>query len=214
MTDPRVVDWAAVERRGRRTDWLALPLLMVFFAALVALHDRWAVWEGAAAWVAISVLALLVAIGQLAALANPRLRSRSAQGHRIGYALRHRIDPGPELRSRVDVQARYLVGVGWLLWLVPIGPLGLLVGARWDRPVTTVPAALVVVGAAVLAAVWWRRRVGWARRWVEDPPGPERDVPPPGRRERWVTRPRSAVLAMAAVLVAGVLAGLLAALIG
>ncbi|MGY1847149.1 hypothetical protein [Blastococcus sp. SYSU DS1021] len=124
------------------------------------------------------------------------------------------MDPGPGLRERADVQARYQAGVGWLVWVLPAGPAALLPGARWDRPVSTVPAALLVAGGAVGLTVWWRRRVAWARRWLADPPGPPREVPPPGRAERWFTRPRTALLAMAAVLVIGLLAGLVAGLTG
>ncbi|MDP5183010.1 hypothetical protein QOZ88_10195 [Blastococcus sp. BMG 814] len=191
-----------------------MPGVALLFACLVTLQGRWAVWEGAAAWVAIGVLTAIVLIGQLVVLLSPRLRARSAGAHRIGHALRHRLDPGPELRERADVRARYQAGVGWLVWFVPLGPAGLPLGARWDRPVSTVPAALLVAGGAVGFVVWWRRRVEEARRWLADPPGPPREVPPPGRVERWSTRPRTALLAVAAVLVIGLLAGLVAGLTG
>lgn len=154
MTAGPDADWSAVERRGRRNDWLALPGLALLFACLVVLQGRWMVWEGTAAWVAIGVLTVLVVIGHLVALLSPRLRARSSEAHRVGHALRHRLDPGPGLRERADVRARYQAGVSWLVWIIPLGPTGLLLGARWDRSVFTVPAALLVAGGAVGCLVW------------------------------------------------------------
>ena len=212
MTTGPVVDWSDVERRGRRTDWLGLPVVALLFGCLVTLQGRWAFWEGAEAWVAVGLLMTLVVIGHLTVLLSPRLRARSAQAHRIGHSLRHRLDPGPELRGRADVLARYQFGLGWLVWVLPLGPVGLLLGARWDRPATTVPAALLVVAGAVVLVVWWRRRVTWAQRWLEAPPGPARDVPSPGRVERWMTRPRTVLFAVGALLLIGLLAGLVAGL--
>ena len=201
--------WAAVERRGRRTELLTAPLLATFFTALVALRGgEFGFWEGRAAWVAVAVLVAIAVVVQVLAHAVPRMRRRQLEAHRLQHALRRHVDPGPELRSKVDQQARYLAGISWAVWVFPVGLLGLLVGARWDRPATTVPAVLVVVAAFAAIGVNFHRQTTAARRWVADPPGPPRDPPPAGRAERWMTGVRPLLVLTGIVLVPGLATGL------
>lgn len=201
------VDWAAVERRAARRSALAVLPFTAVLAALVVVSGRFVFWEGAAAWTALGIWAALALVGYLVA---PRLSGdplRLARAVRIQYAVRNRVDPGPELRTRADVQARYLAQTTWLFWLLPVTPIGLVLGADWERPYATVPAVLVIVGAALWFAWWWRRETAAAQRWVDDPPGPPREPPPLSRRERWLSRRR--VLGFIAIgLVAAVVAGL------
>jgi hypothetical protein len=128
-------------------------------------------------------------------------------------ALRHTVDPGPELRARVDGQARYLTQVRWAGWLVLLGPLGLLLGGQWDRrPVTAAVGAVLVVGVAAGYTRWWRARLADARRWLADPPGPPREASPPTTAERWLTGRRGLAL-LVGLLALGMLIGLLTALV-
>jgi hypothetical protein len=203
------VDWAEAERRGRRIDLLAAPLVGLVFAAMVVLRDgEFAFWEGRAAWLAAAVPMVVVLVVQVLSHTVPRLRARQGQAHRIQHTLRAHVDPGPEIRSRLDVQARYLASISWVVRVFPLAPLGLLLTARWDRPATTVPAALVLVAGVVGFTVFYRRLTTAAQRWVAEPPGPPRHVPPPGRRERWMTSPRLFLGVIGAVVVLGLVAGL------
>ncbi|UOY02748.1 hypothetical protein [Blastococcus sp. PRF04-17] len=205
------VDWAAVERRERRSGGPAFLVSAAFFAAIVLLTGRFVLREGSAAWLAVGIFlagfALLQAVVVLRARTGPRARML-----RFRYALRHRVDPGPGVRERVDVAARQLSGMRTLGWIFPLTPAALLLGARWDRPLTTVPAALVVAGATVAFVVHWRRTTAAARRWVADPPGPAREVPPPTRRER-LTSGRGLLWLLVGTLVIGVGVGLVGVLV-
>jgi uncharacterized membrane protein len=183
VTGPtRGIDWGEAERRQRRRDVLAAPGLVAFFAGIVLLTERFAFWTGGSAWVAVGFI--LAVIGMTAAAqSSPRARARSSAGYRVQVALRHHVDPGPELRARADGQARYLTKVSWAGWLVLGGPLGLLLGGQWERrPVAAAVGAVLVVGVAAGYVRWWRARLADARRWMADPPGPSREAPPPRRR--------------------------------
>ena len=209
---PAAVDWTAVERRGRRWNWLGVLPLAGFFAAVVLLTGKYAFWEGSAAWVAISVFPVVVLALQLIKRASPRVRARSAEGLRMQYALRHHVDPGPGLRERTDVYARRMAGNGRLGWLLPFTPVGFLLQGRWDHPLLAVPSAFVVVAAVVALMLWWRRQTVAARQWWTDPPGPARDIAPPSRWERWIFGPRLGWVLIAIVVLA-VVASLGAALL-
>jgi hypothetical protein len=205
------VDWDEVERRERRSGWPSYLVLTAVFVAITLLTGGFAFWKGRAGWVAVGVFVAAMALAQVVFV----LRARSGQRARMlrfRYALRHRVDPGPDVREKVDVAARQLAGMGGLWWIFPLGPAGLLLGGRWDRPLLSVPAALVLVGATVGLAVYWRRMTAAARRWVADPPGPEREVPPPTRRER-LTTGRGLTWLFVGMLVVGVLIGLVSALV-
>jgi hypothetical protein len=183
MTE-QTVDWARVERDGFRRNWLALLGVPAFFGAVVALTGRYAFWAGSRAWL---VVAALVAFGlamQAVNTARPRLRARAAESFRLQYALRHRIDPGPDLRGKLDRYARRIADLSWITWLVPFLPVTFLLQGRWHRPLVAVPAAVVLLGFTAAIVLWWRRQTAAGRRWVDDPPGPDRDPPPLHRWER------------------------------
>ena len=181
------VDWADVERRGRWHNWLALPAVPLFFGAVVLLTGKYAFWEGSAAWLAVGAFIVFAVVMQVLSLAVPRMRTRAAESFRIQYALRHRIDPGPDLRDKTDRYAAQMAGNAWIVWLFPWWPVALLFTARWDSPARTVSAVVVIVACAVAITVWWRRQTGAARRWVADPPGPARELAAPGRWARWLS---------------------------
>jgi hypothetical protein len=181
------VDWAEVERRGRRRNLLRFVIVPAFFGATVLLTGRYALWENTAAWMGLAGFLVLVLGAAAASIASPRLRARAAESFRIHYALRQRIDPGPELREKTDVYARGMAVTGWLGWAFPLVLVTYFVLARWDRPSLAVPSALVLVAAVVAYILWWRRQAEASRRWVEDPPGPRRRVPPPTWFERGFT---------------------------
>ena len=109
------VDWAAVERRGRRQAWLvpvALPLLLTAATARNDLLDG-------VGWRARAVVLAVLTLGLVAAVAHqqrPARRVRADEAVRVQYAVQHHVDPGPALRERADRQARYLDRVRWL-WL-------------------------------------------------------------------------------------------------
>jgi hypothetical protein len=117
----------------------------------------------------------------------------------------------PELRVRADQQAQYLAGTGRLSWLILLGPLAVLLGGDWDRPITAAIGAVLVVGTASAWALFWRRRVQAAVRWVADPP----DRPgrcPLSARLRWLTG-RRVVLVVGTTVAVGLIAGLAAAVL-
>jgi hypothetical protein len=205
MTDRHLtdadVDWAEVEQRGRRLNWLALPAVPLFFAAVVLLTGGYAFWEGAAAWTAVGVFMLFAVVMQALGLAVPRFRARARQSLRIQYALRHRIDPGPELRETTDRYAGRMAANAWFVWLLPWLPVSFLLNGRWDSLGRAIPSALVIVGCAVALVLWWWRQGKAARQWVADPPGPPREMPPPHRWERWTTGRRLVWLALGVVAV-------------
>ena len=186
MTGQRDVDWAQVERRGRRLQLVSVVPFVVGLAALVGLTGRWFLWEGAAAWIAVGLFAGSVLVLQVIVRTVTRRRAGYLEAFRIPYAVRHGIDPGPVVRERADSHARRMAANGWVVWLLPFAPPGLLLQGRWDRPLVAVPAALVLVGFFVTLIVWWRRTSAAARRWTSDPPGPSRSREPP-RWERWIT---------------------------
>ena len=214
MTDQKQDDvgWAEVERRGRRWNWLALPLLPAFLGAIVGLTGGFGFWEGRSAWVALGLYALAFVVLQVVAVALPRLRTRQGQGYRIQYALRQHVDPGPDLRETTDVYARRMAGNGWMAWLFPFVPVSWLLAGQWDRPWVAVPSALVLVGCALAMTLWFRRQASAARRWVEDPAGPDRVGPEPKNWERWLFGRRLLWLMLGLFLITTVLAAVVSVL--
>jgi hypothetical protein len=196
------VDWADVERRGRRQNWLALPAVPLFFGAVVVLTGKYAFWEGSDAWLAIGAFVVFALVMQLLGVLVPRFRARARESLRIQYALRHRVDPGPELREKTDRYAGQMAGNAWIVWLFPWWPISLLITARWDSPAWAVPAAVVIVACTAAITVWWRRQTGAARRWVADPPGPARELTAPGRWARWTSGRRLVLLMLGVIAVA------------
>jgi hypothetical protein len=212
VTEIQDVDWAEVERRGRRLNWLAFLGVPVFFAAIVLLTGGYALWKGTGAWAAVGALTLYLVVMQALSIVVPRFRTRTGQAFRLQYALRHRVDPGPDLREKTDGYARRMAGNAWFVWLVPFLPLSFLLDGQWDRPLQAVPSAIVLVGSAVAMMLWWRRQARAARQWLADRPGPERDLPPLTRYERWLTG-RRLIWLMVALVGLGVVLGLAVVLI-
>jgi hypothetical protein len=206
------VDWSAVERDARRSAVWAIVGFAAFFASLVPLTGGFAFWEGRAAWIAVGLFVAVGIVVQLVVILRSRTSERAARNLRFRYALLHRVDPGPGVREKVDLAARQLSTVGWLWWVFPLTPVSFLLQGRWDRPLVALPAAVVLVGAGVAFVLWWRRSAAAARRWVADPPGPHRAVPPPSRRERWVSG-RRLVWVLVAVFALAVLGSLVLVLL-
>ncbi len=205
------VDRDEAERRERRRDLLAAPLLVGFFAGIVLLTGRFGFWTGGAAWAAVGGLGLS-GLALSAAQLSRRQRARATAAHQIQAALRAHADPGPELRVRADTQARYTARSAWVALVGWVVPLGFLLDGQWDtRPVAATVGAVLVVGAAAAHASWWRGRVADARRWLADPPGPPREPAPPTRAERWLAGRRVALVAgsvFALALAVGLVVGL------
>jgi hypothetical protein len=149
------VDWAEVERRGRRRNLLGFVIVPAFFGGTVLLTGRFAFWEGAAAWVALGGFLVLTLGVAVVMLATPRLRARTGESVRMQYALRHHVDPGPDFRERTDAYARGMAVTGWLGWAFPLVLVTYFVQAQWDRPLLAVPSALVLVAAVVAYVLWW-----------------------------------------------------------
>jgi hypothetical protein len=184
----------------------------LFFGAVVLLTGKYAFWKGADAWLAVGGFVVFALVMQLLGLVVPRFRTRARESFRIQYALRQSVDPGRELREKTDRYAGQMAANAWIAWLVPWWPITLLFTARWDAPARTVPSAVVIVACAVAITVWWRRQTGAARRWVADPPGPQREMPPPGRWARWASGRRLAWLMLGIVAFAGASTALLVVL--
>jgi hypothetical protein len=206
------MDWSSVERDARRSAVWAIVGFAAFFASLVPLTGGFAFWEGRAAWIAVGLFVAVGIVVQLVVILRSRTSERAARNLRFRYALLHRVDPGPGVREKVDLAARQLSTVGWLWWVFPLTPVSFLLQGRLDRPLVALPAAVVLVGAVVAFVLWWQRSAAAARRWVADPPGPHRAVPPPSRRERWVSG-RRLVWVLVAVFALAVLGSLVLVLL-
>lgn len=196
------VDWNEGETRARRRDLLAAPLVLIALAGLFGLTGRVAFWEGRAGWLALAIYAGAFAAILLCTRFRPRLRAKQSDAYRLRYAVAHHLDPGPHLRERADALVRRQGAVSWFRWWFYLAiPLGPLMTARWDRPLVTVPSALVVVAATLVAALAVRRWQRNARRWAASPPGPPREIGPPIGWERWLTGRRAgAILALLALV--------------
>ncbi|WP_324277547.1 hypothetical protein [Blastococcus brunescens] len=194
------VDWAEVERRGRRAGLLLPTLVIALGASRVLLTGDYAGLHGTAAlWLLLAVVVLVLA-APLAAALVPWLRARHDVAARVQYALRTHVDPGPGLRSRVDALARRSLRLAWMRRALPVLPLSVLLQAEWDRP-SSLPAATVLVAAYVALAVWHHRQLVAARRWTVAPAGPPRAFPPIPWWEPWLGGRRLLALAGAYVLV-------------
>lgn len=212
MTTAPDVDWDAAEQRARRLDLLALLVLAGWFGSWAALTDGLFVWTGTGAWWAVAGYLVLFAVLLVLQRTVPRLRRTAAIGHRVQFALRRHVDPGPGAREKADVHARRQARLRWVVWSSPLLPLTALANGRWDRPAIAVPAAVVFLACTAVGVLQVDRQVRRAQRWVADPPGPDRDVAPPTRLETW-TSGRRLVLAWGGLTVVGVLVGVLLALV-
>ena len=194
------VDWADVERRGRRTV-LALPALVIGLgASRVLLTGDYAGLHGPAArWLLVAVAVAVLAV-PLAAATVPGLRARQDTAARVQHALRAHVDPGPALRARVDVLARRSLRLRWMGRALPILPLSVLVQTDWDRS-AALPVAGVLVATYAALAVWHHRQLAAARRWTAAPAGPPRPRPPVPWWEPWLGGRRLLALLAAYVLV-------------
>lgn len=198
--DPDAVDWAEVERRGRRAGLLLPTLVIALGASRVLLTGDYAGLHGAAArWLLVAVV-LLVLAAPAAAAVVPGLRARQDAAARMQHALRAHVDPGPGLRSRVDVLARRSLRLRWMGRTLPVLPLSVLVQADWESS-AVVPAALVLLAAYCALAVWHHRQVAAAARWIAVPVGPVRPVPPVPWWEPWLGGRRLLALLVGYVLV-------------
>jgi hypothetical protein len=212
MTAPTEdVDWTAVDRRGRQLDWLALPALPLLTLAIVVVDQRLEVFDGVAGWAFVTAV-VLVMIVVLLVSRSPQRRRRTAEAHRVQYAVRRHVDPGPELRERADRQARTYARSPWLGAVYPLLAATYAVNGRWDHPVRTAVALVVVAGFFLGLSWWWTTQARAARRWLADPPGPTRALPVPARWERWLGR-RWLGVATVGCLALGLAIGLLAALL-
>lgn len=209
MTAPTEdVDWAAVERRGRRLQWLAAPLFPLYVLAIVGVDSRFDTLPALLGWVVL-VAAVLVVVGLAVVGRGPDRRRRAAEARRIQYAIRHRVDPGPDLRERADRQARTFARSSWLGLVFPMLLVSYALNGRWDHPVRT-SLALLVTGSCFLGVSWWYlSQARAARRWLTDPPGPARvaEADPSARRWPWLGIVAVTCLAL------GLLLGLVAALL-
>jgi hypothetical protein len=149
----------------------------------------------------------------LAGLALPRAVPAWRRSALQLAAMREHRDPGPELREGTDAVARQYAGQRWTVWVWPFLALVQVPSIDWGNPVRAVVATVLFTASGVTMALWNRRLVTAARRWLADPPGPHREpVPPAAPREVWATGGRLALVVIAA-LVAGVGIGLLVVLV-
>jgi hypothetical protein len=174
--DPSV-DWPAEIRRARRGGLVVAVLMLVFPPGVVLLTGDFLGIPGQSAWWAAGVAALLLAAAAAGAALAGR-RGRPAVNATVQAALRLRADPGPALRERVDATARGQRSIRWGWPFICFGAFGFYEQGRWGTPTTAVP------GAALLTVFWGAilvnglRSSAAARRWLSDPPGPPRPMPP------------------------------------
>ena len=212
MTTADAVDWTAVDRRGRRQAWAAVPVLPLFLAAVVADND---LLDGVGWGVGLPVLAV-VTLGLLAVTARqqaPVRRARADEAVRVQYALLHQVDPGPALRERVDRQAGHFAEIRWLGVAYPLLAVTFLDPGEWARSTWALLADVLLAGAFLALSWWWLRQTRAARRWLADPPGGSRARPAPAGWERYLGR-RWLGIAAVGCLVLGVVFGPLAVFLG
>lgn len=202
---PAGVDWDDEVRGERRRQLLVLLALPALPLGALLLTGRFLGLSGRSGWLAGAVYVALLPMLAAASSLVPRWRASRERGSRMTVALRHHVDPGPDLRSRVDRMAVAQARIGWMWPFVPLGLVGLLSGARWDRPAAAATGSALLATLVVAWSVWWFRWTRSARRWLADPPGPTRELPPLTTLQRWLTGPRALLLfsglAVAAVLV-------------
>ena len=196
------VDWAQVERRGRRRYLAAAPAIAAWQVAWALLHQGEETWQRVVMWWLVAVTAAVGLVGLLLVHVHPRLRARDAEHHRVVFAVRRHLDPGPGLREKADRYADRMSGNALLWWVVVLALPGAVSDADWDQPAVTVPSLVAVLAGFGVAAVRLRRLGRAADRWCDDPPGPDRSpaAHAPGRAPRRYTGRRVAVLAVVAVL--------------
>ena len=213
MSGPaRGIDWVEAERRELRRELLGFLGLAAFFVGMVLVTGGVGFATGGGAWAVVGVLLAFFLLMSAISRLTPRLRTKSSDGYRIQVALRQRIDPGPELRARTDRHARYMAGIAWVVWVVPLGPLDFLLDGRWNRPAAAAAGTVLLVGATSAWMLQVRRQVLAARRWVAEPPGPPREALPPTTAERWLTGRRGLAVLMGSAVAVGLIVGLIVAL--
>jgi hypothetical protein len=206
------IDWAEAVRAERRREWWTWPFLIAFFLGMVLVRRGFGLWSGAAGWLALAIYLVFFGVLITVSLLSRRLRERNATAYRLRAAVRRHVDPGPELRARADRMARYVASLGWVAWAFVLGPVGMTIGGRWDHPVPTAVGTVLLLGAAGSWSLWWLRWRAEGRRWLADPPGPPRELPPVTWVERWTTCRRVRWIVLA-VLVVGIGGGLLVVLL-
>jgi hypothetical protein len=150
VSAPADFDWDEAERRERRRDLLAAPVLVGFFAGIVLLTGGFGFWTGGAAWTAIGGFLGLAGLALSVSQSSRRQRERVSAAYRAQARCAPTPTPGAELRRRADVPTRYTARTSWVVWALPVGPLGLLIGGDWStRPVAASIGAALVDGAAV-----------------------------------------------------------------
>ncbi|MQA34212.1 hypothetical protein [Modestobacter roseus] len=196
------VDLPVSDRPPAWQAWAVPPLATAYAAALVVVQGgNWPALLGPLGWWLVGCVAVVSLLGTgVTRLREPAPRQVAAR--RIQHALRAHVDPGPELRERADRQAASLAGHRWVAAFLVVAPLLFVDSAPWDRAVLAgvAVAALVVLFAALAVTV--ARSARDARRWLTDPPGPPRVLPPapPWQRVLPVVVAAGAICVVAAFL--------------
>lgn len=104
----------------------------------------------------VGLLALAVWVG------SARWRGRKG-ACRDRYAIRHHVDPGPELLEAADAYREQNTLTPWVPWLQPLIWLPQLARGRSGGPGAAVPGAVLLVSGLVGVLMWldgWSRRAG------------------------------------------------------
>ena len=180
MSTAPAVDWAAAEREAHRRQWCEFGVVLLVLATVLALDDGIGGWRGGWPWAALAGVVVLFAGLQVAPRWVPRLRAQRSDVLRVQHALRAHVDPGPRLRTKVDLAARRTAGSSRVIWLWPVPVASLLLQGQWHRPLVAVPAAVVLVGLVAALVPYWRGRCRTAGGgWPIHP-----DLPENSRRSR------------------------------
>ncbi len=197
-------------RHGARSGLVLPAVVLGLGVPRMLLTGTYAGLHGTAAWALLAVVAGTLTAVALLTPVVPALARRAADLAAMRSALHAHTDPGPGLRTRLDVHARRVLRLHWAGRVMPVLPAVLLLQGRWDRPETSLPAAAVLVAGYVALALWHRRQTLAAAAWVVDRPGPLRAVPPAPWWEPWLGGRRALAVAGAytlAVVVVSLLAG-------
>jgi hypothetical protein len=199
--------WAAGIRRERRSEALLVLGELTALAGWFLLRRDPARVPGPT-WAGLAAITVFLLVLQGRAL-RPTRRRTLQDGHRVRYAIRAHVDPGPRLRGVADAYAERRATT-WSFWLLLLW-LPQAVSGRWHQPAVAVPSAVLLAAGLAGTIFWYRRLAAASRRWLDDPPGraPRPPyVPPPDQRPWTITWRQGALLV---ALVVGVTGALVAA---
>jgi hypothetical protein len=194
VSGPTEVDWDAAVRSERRLDALLMLSVLAAMSGYVLLRDDPATSAGR---LRVLVGAVIFAVFVAHRLGLIRLRGEPGRAdvHRVRRAVRAHVDPGPALRKHADSYAERQ-SLNPLFWFsVPFAGVQILNG-RWDHPLASGVASVLLVSGIVGSLLWLRPMTAAGRRWLDNPPGREHLGPYVSRPDQrpWTISARQGVV--------------------